>query len=658
MILSLDRVFAHYRLQRRLGGGGMGEVYLATTDDGRYVALKLIPIRDDSDSRDIVAAERVGAQLQQLFGASDPHVPAVHAVGEHDGYFFIEMEYIDGHDLEELIASGMAPGRAAGIAREVALFLERAHGFNANVGGREFGALVHADLKPRNIRINSDDAVKVLDFGISKGLSLTGRLTTAAFGSRLYMSPEWLDTGRLDRHVDLWALGVVLYEMLAGHLPYKTESARDLELQLRDGRPPLPLPETCPVSLQRVVLKMLASALPARYESAAAIRADLDAWLEGRSTSADEEWARRLTDEATRRTPRPPTADAPALPVAADATRRTVPPPILPTPDGESTTRLAPGPVAPPPFLGTTDTTALPRPAPSLTRAQVWLRRAFMAMVLGLVVNEYAACRAASTLRAELPTREAADLDDAWLRYQAVRTRSLLGMGYRPASGAMREALVTNAERIIADFRHDRPTVRERQWQQARTWLAGALRLDAGDAALTARLRYCEGQLSRIDGEARMRTKRQEADRLLHDAVSRFEEATRLDRSWPDPWLGLLRTYIYGLDDPARAVEALNEAERRGHRAGRREFVQLGESHFALAERSRRECDKLPAEQQCGCLQRADASYRQSVSWFERVTSDADASRSLVRAHDRQLAAASRIYELGCTADLPGTDAP
>ncbi len=644
MMLSLDRMFAGYRLERRLGGGGMGEVYLATTEDGRAVALKLIAIRDDADSRDIVAAERVGAQLQQSFGASDPHVPAVHRVGDADGYFFIEMEYIDGHDLAELIASGLPPERAARIAREVAQFLEKAHSFSARVDGREYGALVHADLKPKNIRLNENDTVKVLDFGISKGLSLTGRLTTAAFGSRLYMSPEWLDTGRLDRHVDLWALGVVLYEMLAGHLPFRTESARQLELLLREGAPPLPLPATCPASLQRIVLKTLAPALSSRYQTAAALKADLDAWLEGRATVADAEWAQALEAQATRRTSRPATADEPTEATrrtvtspsqAHEATRRTLPP------AGGATTATAPG------------TRAGDAPAVSTGssgRLRPWAARVAVFLVIAVVVNEYAACRAAGGLRAELPTSEASGLDAAWGRYDALRARSVLGLARWQLDTPMRDALVTNAERVIDDFRHDRPTVRERQWQQAGAWLAHALRIDPGNASLMARLRYCEAHLKRIDGEARLRlSKRQEADRLLHDAVSRFEQAARLDRAWPDPWLGLLRTYIYGLEDPVRAVEALNEAERRGHRASRREFMQLGEAHFTQADRAQRECERLPAEQQCGCLQRVDALYQQSASWFERATADAETSRALLRGHDRRLATSTKMQALGCT---------
>ena len=572
----------------------------------------------------------------------NPHVPAVYRAGDAAGYFFIEMEYIDGHDLAELIASGLPPERAARIAREVAQFLEKAHGFNARVDGREFGALVHADLKPKNIRLNATGTVKVLDFGISKGLSLTGRLTTAAFGSRLYMSPEWLDTGRLDRHVDLWALGVVLYEMLAGHLPFRTESARQLELLLREGAPPLPLPATCPASLQRIVLKALAPSLPARYQTATAVKNDLDAWLDGRATVADVEWARDLEAQATRRTSLP----APDRPVS-DETRRTATPAPA---DDEATRRTLPPATAGAPPTTPSEVAESPATSPPRRRVRTWARRFAVFVIMAVVVNEYAACRAASALRAELPTRETTTLDAAWTEYEAVRDSSVLGLARQRVDGPMRDALATHADRVIADFKFDRPTVRERQWQQASAWLGNALRIDPGDSTLLARLRYCEGQLRRIDGEARLRGgKRPDAERLLHEAVLRFEEAARLDRTWPDPWLGLLRTYVHGLDDPSRAVEALNEAERRGYRAGRREFLLLGEAHFARAERAQRECERLPVEQQCGCLERAGGLYRQSGSWLERAPADAETSRGLLRATERRLATSTRMFERGCT---------
>lgn len=648
MTPPMDRPFGPYRLMRRLGGGGMGEVYLARTADDREVALKLIEMHEDEDSRAIVAAERLGAQLQQQFGRVDPHVPAVYDMGEAAGCFFIEMEYVDGHDLAELIPGGMSPESAAAVAADVAAFLEQAHGFSVRVEDREFRALVHADLKPKNIRLNSRHQVKVLDFGISKGLSLTGRMTTAAFGSRSYMSPEWLDTGRLDHHVDLWALGVVLYEMLAGHPPFKTENPRQFELALRARTPPLPLPDRCPDPLRRIVLKALAPDLRSRYQTAAAFRSDLGAWLAGRETAADREFAAAAEGDVTRRTGR---STDPAE--AAEVTRRTTGPAAA---EDEATVRTSAPPL--PPLAAPARP---PEDAPTTPTWWNWWRRWRSAVLLGaavlLVGNEYAACQTAAALRADLPTREDATLDAAWATYQRVENRSLLGVARRRVDDEMADALVTHANRVIADFRQDRPTVRERQWQQARAWLASALRVHPSDATLVARLRYCEGHLSRIDGEARLREGQQlEADRRLHDAVSRFDEAARQDRAWPDPWLGLLRTYIHGLGDLEKAVSALNEAERRGYRAGRREFAQLADAHYAQADRARRECERLPLDSACGCLQHSARLYRSAVSWFDRAAGHPEASRGLVRAHAGLAQIEEREALLACDAGNPDAE--
>ena len=125
-----------------------------------------------------------------------------------------------------------------------------------------------------------------------------------------------------------------------------------------------------------------------------------------------------------------------------------------------------------------------------------------LVLALVAIVNEYAACRRPRAARRVADAR-GGDLDATWRRYQQITSQSSLGLAPGRVSGAMRDTLVTHADRVIADFRQDRPTVRERQWQQARTWLGNALRLDPGNAALLSRLRYCEGQLSRIDGEAR-----------------------------------------------------------------------------------------------------------------------------------------------------------
>jgi hypothetical protein len=269
------------------------------------------------------------------------------------------------------------------------------------------------------------------------------------------------------------------------------------------------------------------------------------------------------------------------------------------------------------------------------------------------MLNEHFACRAAATLRAGLPTRQDAEVDAAWQEYQRLQGRSLLGFAPRRVDDEVRDLMATHAQRVIDDFRHDRPTVRERQWQQARTWLGYALQIDPGDSGLLARYRYCDAQLNRIDGEARLRqARRQEADRLLHAAVSRFEEAARLDRAWADPWLGLLRTYVYGLEDMNKAVAALNEAERRGHRAGRREFILLGTAHQQLADRGRRDCERLPADQHCTCLQRSGELYARAATWLNRVRDDPESLRGVSRARGAFQDVTNRMLVQGCGLEL------
>ncbi|MBE3135148.1 MAG: phosphotransferase, partial [Acidobacteria bacterium] len=149
----LDREYGTYRLIRRLGRGGMADVYLARdTDRQRDVALKLVELKDDRDSRDIYDAERRGALLQKQFSGVDAHVPAVHACGTRDGFFYIDMEYVDGEDLAERVARGPMPAAdAAQIGRELCDFLDKAHRFEATVDEVKVRGIIHGDIKPKNI---------------------------------------------------------------------------------------------------------------------------------------------------------------------------------------------------------------------------------------------------------------------------------------------------------------------------------------------------------------------------------------------------------------------------------------------------------------------------------------------------------------------------
>ena len=191
--------------------------------------------------------------------------------------------------------------------------LQHAHTFSAEIEGHQYRGIVHGDIKPRNIRITPDGQVKVLDFGIAKALSLTRKFTTNLFGSSQYSSPERLHTGDVDIASDLWSVGVVLYEIVTGKPYFPGEPSARLEQAIRSYSAVRPLPESLPSPFAAILRKALAVDIANRYQSAS-IAADLNAFLEGNPTVAEEaedtEATRRLTDgraeevdeAATRRT--------------------------------------------------------------------------------------------------------------------------------------------------------------------------------------------------------------------------------------------------------------------------------------------------------------------------------------------------------------------
>jgi len=300
-----------YEIQKEIGRGGMALVVLATdTRTGQLVALKLVQHATSGEAREIVEAEQSGAELQRQFSRISGHVPAVYEhLPNEAGYFVVAMEYLDGENLSDLIAQGAVPvDRAATIAIELCAFLEAAHNFEAVIGGRKLRSLVHGDLKPQNVRITSTGSVKVLDFGIAKALSLSRKVTRNDFGTTPYLSPERLD-GEVNEFADLWAVGVMLHEMVRGRRPFDAPDTQRLERLIRARVPPLPLTGRCPSSLEAIVAKLLGPTPSARYDSARAVREDLERFASGRRTIAEDQgWPNRVVDqEPTRRTR--PTSD-------------------------------------------------------------------------------------------------------------------------------------------------------------------------------------------------------------------------------------------------------------------------------------------------------------------------------------------------------------
>lgn len=595
-----------YEIVREIGRGGMAAVFLA--DDPRHrrqVALKLVPIGHDREAREILEAERWGARLQAQLAEACGLVPRVYEEGDEPPYYFIAMEYVHGENLSDIIARGpVAPAEATRIASELCRFLDTAHRFKTAIDGREFWSLVHGDLKPRNVRLSESGDIKVLDFGIAKALSLSRKVTRNDFGSMPYLSPERLESTEVDANSDLWALGVIAYELLSGAPPFHAADTRRLEGEIRAGYGRRPLPESCPAGLRAIVARLLAPEPIDRYPSAAAVLADLDRVSAGQDPEARVFRSEVTADEAPTRRTRP--ADG----VDPDATRRT--------------DRSASPPSTPPAASATLQPAAqraLPPPLALKAKRSRPLRTALMIVALLLVSNELIVGFRANRVAAAATTRDLDGMDEIWSQYDALSHRSYLRVGVNRLEQTLTSRVRNLSDQVIANYRSTVPTVRERQWQIAQRALQHALVLAPGNSTLKASLRYCEGHLHRIDGEAdKLRRRTATASQHFTEAVSAFREAAELRRDWPDPFLGLARVFIYGLEDVDRASDALKQAEKLGYVIGDRETAQLADGYRARGDtlwQTARQLADMPQEFEY--LQRATDAYRQAQSLYERI---------------------------------------
>jgi tetratricopeptide (TPR) repeat protein len=248
-----------------------------------------------------------------------------------------------------------------------------------------------------------------------------------------------------------------------------------------------------------------------------------------------------------------------------------------------------------------------------------------------LVLNEVRVGFAAGRMTGSAVTRDLEGLADVWNDYERLSRGSYLRIGLISLERALRGRAQELAEQVIANYRSSVPSVRERQWRTARANLQMALTLAPTDARLKAMLRYCEGHLHRIDGEAaKRRRETASASRHFTEAVQAFREAAELHPRWPDPFLGLARTFIYGIEDIDRAADALAQAQRHGYTVGDRETAQLADGYRARGEnlaQTARQLRELPQEPEY--LRRALASHREALSLYERIPAYPGVARNL-----------------------------
>ncbi|HYG62248.1 MAG TPA: serine/threonine-protein kinase, partial [Thermoanaerobaculia bacterium] len=256
LLLHQQKV-GRFEIRDFLGRGAIGDVLLAWDPQSQAeVALKVVRI--GKSDPEMLEAEKNGIALQAQIARVAPQVAAVHEQGVDGDFYWVCMEYVPGNDLSRVLDRGALPEeRAVHIARQLCAMLEVCHGFIAEVGERRIHGIVHGDIKPENIRLQDEDRVRVLDFGIAKHLSNTRRFTVNLFGSLPYTPPERLDRGVVDRHSDLWAVGVVLYIMASGRRPFAGRTPEEVEQSIMAGDLQ-PLPETVSPALQRIIRKSLA----------------------------------------------------------------------------------------------------------------------------------------------------------------------------------------------------------------------------------------------------------------------------------------------------------------------------------------------------------------------------------------------------------------
>jgi serine/threonine protein kinase len=272
-----NQIFGHYRIISLLGAGGMGEVYLAEDSRlGRKVALKFLPAQFTKDSERV---QRFKREARAASALNHPNILTIYEIGQEEEAYFIATEFIDGHTIHHYINhSKMRVRQTVDVAIQIAGALSTAHS----------AGIIHRDIKPQNLMLRNDGYVKVLDFGLAK---LTERGAADAFqtvlsartdpgrvmGTISYMSPEQALGQNVDQRTDIFSLGVVLYEMLTGNVPFKGNSAAAIFDEILNKKPtPIAAsnPDISP-ELERIINRALEKDREVRYQTASDMRAEL-----------------------------------------------------------------------------------------------------------------------------------------------------------------------------------------------------------------------------------------------------------------------------------------------------------------------------------------------------------------------------------------------
>ncbi len=278
-----------YRATERIGSGGMADVYKAVDETlGRTVAIKVLHAHYANDPGFVA---RFRQEAQAAANLSHPNIVNIYDWGKDDDTYYIVMEYVRGTDLKALVQQNgpMDPYKAADYCAQVCAALSVAHGYD----------IIHRDIKPQNIVLTPDGTIKVMDFGIARAGNTTMTQTGSVLGTAHYVSPEQAQGKPLGAASDLYSLGVVLYELTTGELPFNGDSPVSVALKQvnEDPIPPRQIDPDIPPSLEAVVLRAMQKNPQDRYASAEEMRRDLTRVASGRMVEAPV--ARSTADETS-----------------------------------------------------------------------------------------------------------------------------------------------------------------------------------------------------------------------------------------------------------------------------------------------------------------------------------------------------------------------
>ena len=308
-MIQIGKIFAgRYRIVKQIGRGGMADVYLAKDLilDGEEVAVKVLRTNYQTDP---IAVARFQREARAMADLDHPHIVRITDIGEEDGQQYLAMEYVAGLDLKRYIKEHypLSNEEAVRIMGQILLAMRLAH----------TRGIVHRDLKPQNILLTPDGTAKVTDFGIAVAFAETSLTqTNSMLGSVHYLSPEQARGSKATVQSDIYAMGIIFYEMLTGHIPYDGDSAVTIALQHFQKPLPSVIAEnpSVPQALENVVIKATAKKLTDRYQSVAEMYVDLSSSLSYNRRNEPK----LVFDDATK-------ADTKTLPKVSQSTLTSIP---------------------------------------------------------------------------------------------------------------------------------------------------------------------------------------------------------------------------------------------------------------------------------------------------------------------------------------------